>query len=502
MKPAGRRRAWLAAAVCALSLAVHAKGIRAPLLDYHYHRQVNTASIARSYSRYSQPLLKPRIDWAGPEDRLAATELPVEMWLHGKLWPLFGLGEAWGRVLSAVASALTALLLFLLFEREFGTEAGFWGAALFTVLPIEIYFGRTVQPEAAALLGFVGALYFWELSLEPSRPAGPWLAAVVSAFLAAGLKLPYVHVLIPLAALSWRRLDRAALTDARTWAAGLLAMGGVLAWYVYASSGVFVVPTHGKEFGHFLGYDLRLFYYAEYLLVSRFPELIATYAGLVLFFYGAREVLARRRDPFWIALLGGTFAHLIALGSYAQIHEYSCLPLAVGTAGLMGEGLSILWKRAGAVAPPRRAWAAAGLALLVAAVPVHATLRIAHWYGQGWDYLARAHEAAAAVSRPEDLFVTNNPATSVTLYYLDRRGWSDDYGLLAPDQAAARIEELRRAGARFIASEKKGPFAESDGALWKILRARSAPVWDDGAFVIFPLNAETFLAKGSSAARP
>src|SRR5258708_14099979 len=38
-------------------------------------------------------------------------------------------------------------------SREFGSDVGFYGAALFTVLPVEVYFGRTVQPEAAALLG-------------------------------------------------------------------------------------------------------------------------------------------------------------------------------------------------------------------------------------------------------------------------------------------------------------------------------------------------------------
>ena len=483
----GRRRAWMAAAVCALSLAVHAKGIRAPLLDYHYHRQVNTASIARSYFRYRQPLLKPRIDWAGPENNLAATEFPVEMWLQGRLWPLFGLGEAWGRVLSAIASALTAVLLFLLFEREFGTEAGFFGAALFTVLPVEVYFGRTVQPEAAALLGFVSALYFWSLSLEPSRPAGPWAAAVVSAFLAAGMKLPYTHVLIPLAALSWRRLGRAALTDARTWAAGLLAMGGVLAWYVYASAGTSVVPTHGFEFAHYLGYGSRLPYYIQFLIFSRFPELVATYAGLIFFFFGAREAFARRRDPFWIALFGGSFFHLLVLGSYAHIHEYSCLPLAVGTAGLMGLGVHLLKERAAAAAPPRRAWAAAGLAFLVAAVPVHAALRVGHWYRQGFEYLARAHEASAAVSRPDDLFVTNAPALSVTLYYLDRRGWGEDFSVLDDAQVSALLDSRAREGALFLAAEKLGPFAES-GTLWRLMRERSAPVWDDGALVIFPLR--------------
>lgn len=485
MSAAPNRRALFAAAVCALSLAVHLKGIRAPLLDYHYHRQVNTAAIARNYWREDRPLLKPRIDWAGPEDRLAATELPVEMWLHGKLWPLFGLGEAWGRVLSVLASALTALLLFLLFERELGTEAGFYGAALFTVLPIEVYFGRTVQPEAAALMFFAAALYFWDRSLESGRSWAAWLAATVSAFLSIGLKLPYAHMFIPLAALSWRRLGRAALTDGRTWAAGLTALGGVGAWYVYASHGVYVVPTHGPEFEILLHYADTP-HHIWFFLVSRFPELVATYGGLVLFFFGAREVLLGRRDLFWIAWLGGSFFHLIVLGKYGQDHEYTCLPVAAGAAGLMGEGLRLLIERARSAAPERRAWARAGVALLVVAVPVHAALRIGHWYRQGFEYAARAGEAAAAVSRPGDLFLTNSMAPSMLLYYLDRRGWSEEFSTY-PDDRDAMIERYRAQGARFLATEKKGLFADPDGPLWKEFRARSAPLWDDGSLVIFPL---------------
>ncbi len=479
------RRAWGLAGIIALSLAVHAKGLRAPMLDYHFHRQVNTVSIARDYYREHRPLLKPRIDWAGPEDRLAATEFPVEMWLHGKLWPLFGLGESWGRILSAAASAVTAFFLFLLFEREFGAAAAFCGAGLFTVLPVEVYFGRTVQPEAAALMGFIVSLYSWDLSLAKGRPSGAWLAAVAGAFLAVSLKLPYAHMLFPLAGLSWRRLGRAALTDARTWAAGATAGGGVLAWYLYASRGVYVVPTHADEFWRILGYE-RTLYFTKFLVVSRFPELMTTYGGLIFFFFGAREILVRRRDPFWVAWLGGSFLHLIALGAYGHIHEYTCLPLAAGAAGVMGVGLDELRRRLAAVAPAKRAWATAGLVLLVLSVPVHAALRVGHWYRQGYEYMARAGEAAAAVSRPGDLFFTNSAAPSVLLYSLDRRGWSEEFSLYTPAEDRTMIERRAAEGARFLASEKKGLFAE-DGAMWVFLRARSAPVWDDGNLVIFPL---------------
>lgn len=481
-----RRRLLCAGLVAGLSLFVHLRGLRAPLLDYHFHRQVNTASIARNYWREARPLLKPRVDWEGPADRMAATELPVQMWLYGKLWPLFGLGQAWGRILSVFASALTALLLFLLLESELGTESAFYGAAFFCLLPVEVYFGRTVQPEACALLGCISALYFWNLSLRPERPLPPWAAATFSAFIAIGLKLPYAHILIPLAALTWRRLGRKALLDVRLWLAGLLALGGVLAWYRHASAGVYVVPTHPGEFWSILGYK-RLLYFAQFLAFSRFPEVVATYGGTVLFAVGAREILARRREPFLLAWLAGVVLHLLALGAYAHDHDYTSLPLAPITAGLMGEGLRRILERARAAAPEKRPRALTAVALLALSVPVHATLRINHWYRQGFDYLSRAQEAAASVSRPDDLFLTGCVAASVALYHLDRRGWSDDLGARRLEDSLALIARRAKEGARFLAVEKKNALAEPDGALWKALRARAAPVWDDGRLAIFPL---------------
>lgn len=476
----------MAAALVALSLAAHLKGLTAPLLDYHFHRQVNTAAIARDYWRESRPLLKPRIDWAGPDDRLAATELPVEMWLHGKLWPLFGLGETWGRLLSVLASALTALMLFLLLEREFDAESGFYGAALFCVIPVEVYFGRTVQPEAAALLGFVSSLYFWDRSLGPGRPTGAWLAAVAAASLSIGLKLPYAHMVVPLAGLAWRRLGKAAWTDARLWAAGLAAAAPVAAWFLYASRGVYVVPTHVDEFRTLFFYD-RTLYHLKFLVLSRLPELMATYGGLVFLFYGGREVLVRRRDAFWLSWIAGSFVHLLALGRYGHVHEYTCLPLAAGVAGLMGEGVRLLVDRARSLPAPARGRLAALVAFLALSVPVHSALRIRHWYRQGFECYARAGEAAAKVSAPGDLFFTNCMAPSVLLYYLDRRGWSEEFGLYPLAKVEELIEERRRDGAKFLASEKTGLFAEPDGALWKEYRSKGAPVWDDGRLIVFAL---------------
>ncbi|MEK7389640.1 MAG: glycosyltransferase family 39 protein [Elusimicrobiota bacterium] len=486
-----RGRGACLALVAAVSFLVHAKGLSAPLLDYHFHRQVNTASIARNYWRQALPIAQPRIDWAGPEDRLAGTELPAYMWLYGKLWPVFGLGELWGRLISVAASALTALLLFGLYEREFGREAALWGAVTFSFLPVEIYFGRTVQPEATALLALVSALILWEKALDPGRPWLAWTLAVFCAFIATGLKLPYAHMLAALAGLTWRRLGRRAWTDWRTALAGALAMGGVIAWYLRARQGVYVVPTHGDEYVKLLSYA-RLPYFMQFQIFSRFPELVTTYGGAVLFALGAREVLGRRRDAFWIAWFGGVALHLFAMAGYSHYHEYTALPMAPVVAGLIGVAAAGLRARIGLLAPGRRAWAQAAFLLLIASIPAHAALRIHHWYRQGFTYLASARAAAAAVSSPSDLFLTNCQASSVLLYYLDRRGWSDELDI-HPEDAPRILDEAAARGARFIASEKRGLFAAPDGSLWRRFRAQGPPLWDDGALVIFPLGGPSAL---------
>ncbi len=475
------------AAVAAVSLLAHTKGLFAPLLDYHFHRQVNTASIARGYWRDARPLLQPRIDWDGDSGRLAATELPVYMWAYGKLWPVGGLGEKWGRLISVTASLLTALLLFALFEAEFSREAALWGALVFSMLPVEVYFGRTVQPEATALLALVGAIFLWRRSLESGRSWGAWAGAVFCAFIAVGLKLPYAHLLIPLAGLTWRKLGRRALSDWRMYAAGLVSMGGVIAWYLYVRDGVYVVPTHSGEYTKLLAYS-RLLYFMQFQLLSRIPEVVLTYAGLALLVAGSREVLWRKRDAFWLSWFGGVIFHLLAMSGYSHFHEYTSLPLAPVAAGLIGVGVARLRLMAAAAPDKNRSLAFAGFVLLLLAIPAHSTLRISHWYKQGYDYTLGAEKAAGAVSARNDLFFANCQAQSVLLYYLDRRGWADELDLRSPKEAELYVDRYAAEGARFIASEKRGTFAEPDGAMWKRYRAKGKPVWDDGKLVIFSLR--------------
>ncbi len=418
---------------------------------------------------------------------MGATELPLYMWLYGKLWPVFGLGEGWGRILSSFASLLTALLLFFLIEREFGRESALYGAGLFCVMPLEVFFGRTVQPDATALLGLVAGLYFWDISLERGRPLWAWAISAVAISVATGLKLPYFHVFIPLAALTWRRLGRAAFTDGRMWAAGFVASGAVFAWYWHARSGVYVVPTKSGEFWQLLQYG-RLPHFTQFLIFSRFVELVTTYGGMVFFLVGAREIFFRRRDVFWAAWLGGVFVHLVALGYYGHSHEYTSLTLVPPAAAVMGEGLRLLLEKVRIRPPEMRRWALAGLSLLIVSVPAHCALRIKHWYNQSNTELFLAGKAASAVSSRGDLFLTDSSAPSVLLYYLDRQGWGIPFKYKGPDEFDL-VEKHASKGAKFFACIKRNACEEPNGWLWAKMKENSEPVWDDGTVAVFPLTA-------------
>ncbi len=475
------------ALIAAASLAIHLKGIGSPMLDYHYHRQCNTATIARNYYRNGLHFGTPQIDWEGDYEGKAATEFPLYMWLMGLLWPLAGLAELWGRVLSAGFSALTAIYLFLFLERRLSKEAAFVSSLVFTALPVEVYFGRTVQPEAMALFATMGALYHWDVWLDAPKKKFQWLAATAFAFLAIAHKLPYLYLLAPLAALAWLPPRRRPLWDFWCWGSCLGALAGVFAWYKYASTGVFVVPAHSGEFLKMLEYE-HLPYFTFFLFFSRLPELAATYPGLAIGGWGAYELFKTRKLNFFAFWWLAVAIDQIIGGGYTHWHEYTCLPWAPVNAAFIGVGFCELWIKARGLAAHKRKQAQSLLAAAALSIPIYAAARVGHWYRNGLPYLAGAQAAAAAASQPEDLFVCNERTSSAFLFYLDRKGWAWDATETTFEASRALLDEKIKDGAKYYASSSERLALPNLKAWSDYLRSRFKPVYAKDDLVIFKLT--------------
>jgi hypothetical protein len=132
--------------------------------------------------------------------------------------------------------------------------------------------------------------------------------------------------------------------------------------------------------------------------------------------------------------------------------------------------------------------------VLALSIPIHAALRIGHWYRDGYPYLEGAAEAAAAVSTREDLFMCNERTSSAFLFYLDRRGWAWEADEMSFDDGLKFMNDKIAQGARFYATSATRLGMPGLERWAGLVRSRFDQVYAKGDLLIFRL-------KGSSASR-
>jgi len=470
------RRHW---AIAVFSLAVHLWGLTAPLLDHHAWRQTQTASMARNYATQGMRFLEPMLDYQGPPVR-AGTEFPAYSYLLACAYRLFGVHEALGRLLASAFAAWGALFLYGFVRRRLGDSIGLASALVLCVLPVHLYFTRTVQPESMALWALLGFLYCWDRWLR-DRGAATLALALALACLGPLLKLAYLYLVLPIGlALAWehRGWRRAAAPCA---VLALAVLAPAWAWYQYARTApVQVLPLDASFQLEALRSATQLWFYRN-LILYRLPTLCATFAGTALAGVGAWALWLRLRTggargiAFLVSWLVATALYLILMGKYGVHHEYTMLPAEPVIATFIGAGIWFCWERTARVQ-----WLKPTVIALVLAIPLQSGLFVERWYRLGQTYLLSAGEAFQRISRPEDLVLTNSRELPTALYHLNRYGYSMD--LASRDMEA--VDAYLARGVRYLLTPTSGAWSEHPE--WAgYLAERGAVVHRDREFLIF-----------------
>jgi hypothetical protein len=431
--------------ILAWSFLVHVPGITSPLLDYHAHRQCQTASMARNYLRHGMHFLNPELDSFGPPAR-AGTEFPIYSSLLALLYKVFGLHETLGRILSSVFAAWGAVYLFLLVRKRLDPNVALGAALVMCVIPVHLYFTRTVQPESMALWGFLGFLFYADRMLNGPKPFDGTLTLLFGA-LPCLLKLSFVYPIAGMwAILIYERHGWRGFLYAKGYALALGMVGLTLIWYDYAKSApVQALPlTTGSNFENLK--PIATWYLWQSHIISRFPEIYATYPGVLLGAIGAwslRKKQQLRFFGFWFLL---TFAYQILLGQYGLTHKYTAIPFAPIMGVFISMGALTLWRHRVAWRVP--AWV---ICILVAGIPLHSALRIAHWYTLERLWVFDAKVRLNMISRPNDLVLTNTAEHPVLLYYLDRYGYAQALEQTTP----AAINDILNRNVRFFITPRE-----------------------------------------------
>lgn len=183
-----------------LALGLRLRGITNPLLDNQAWRQADTASMATHMLGHLTDIPNvffPLLNYDGTVPQRVELEFPFLPYLMAWTWTLLGWADIWARLWSVFLSLLTILGVYKLGKTIFTDRVGLLAAAIYTLIPLSIYYGRVVMPEPMAQAWSIWALVSLCKWRKSHKEIGSWKAGLLMAG-AILAKLPQL-MLLPVA---------------------------------------------------------------------------------------------------------------------------------------------------------------------------------------------------------------------------------------------------------------------------------------------------------------
>ncbi|KKU90768.1 MAG: Dolichyl-phosphate-mannose-protein mannosyltransferase [Microgenomates group bacterium GW2011_GWA1_48_10] len=456
---------WLAAILIA-SLWLHTYKLNSPIADWHSWRQADTSAVTRNFVK------EQNINWLYPTfDDLSAVASGEEnpMGYRFVEFPLYNAVSAYPklilpelsvevveRLVTAFASALTALFLFLICRKLFNRRIGYFAALTYTLLPYNIFYGRAILPDPMMVMLSLGAIYFAVKYIFAERLTSLALAGLMAA-LALLVKPFAIFLLAPIAYLwfagfkfSWRK-----------WLFLAIVMGlsllPFLLWRLWVSRPPEGIPASDWLFN---GDGIRFkgaFWY--WLFADRIGRLILGCWGLILLGFGVIRKVEGKFKLFPILFFISSLLYLFVFATGNVRHDYYQILLIPSLAILVGLGLDFLLSTSNS------------LTNNLITKPL-AIASFVFMLGFGWyfvrDYfninhpeIVEAGKAVEKLTNDKALILAPYGGDTAFLYQTNRKGWPIVEGT---------IDDMIKKGAQYYVSVQ-----EDD--LTKHLINDSWPVW-------------------------
>lgn len=450
--------------------------LNAPLLDAHRWRQVDTASIARTFYEGSINPLKPEANWGGAHGYVES-EFPLLPMLAAMLYRVFGPSEVWGRLIVILFSVVAVYLTYLLARDLLDGTAGLAAATLVAVSPGAVFYGRAFMPDSLMVCFSLAAIVAF-LRYFKTGTTGALVIGAASLALAVLVKLPGVIVVAPIAASAWITKRWSVLRDRRLIAAVSAAGALAAAWYVYAygiyldsglTFGVFgttktypmtvALGPWPTAFSKWSTIELITSWKFYDTLLARLWVLHLTPPGFALSVIGFllwRRVPTRSIVDSWLLAM---LAFIMAAGLGHMGHDYYQLPLVPICAMYFAAAARPLFDRkwiASAIGPWRGWPAVVGVSVVAVAMLafLHSGVIEHHFRPETPDVrMQRAGQAIDEAADDDDLLVVvddygvNSP---LLLYFAHARGWSFDAETARPEVVRGLVAQ----GARYFATTR------------------------------------------------
>jgi hypothetical protein len=483
-----------------LALVPRLYNLTSPVIGVHSWRQADTAAIARNF--FEAPFgpsqlwrfAYPQVDWGG--GGYAETEFPLYPALVSLLYRILGPHEIYARGLSVIFSLIGLYFLYKLVALCFDQSVAFWSALFYAILPLSVFYGRTVQPESLVMMCGLGGLYFFKRSLAQRSRSQRWIDLGVSGgfvAIAALLKvLPIVYLGLPLLYLAAVKYRYKLFVRWELWLYALSILGVTAAWYIHAHN---IFLETGLTFGFWSG-DTDRYSWASLLSVKYWLDILfrtmVRHFAVVSFFVALVGLSFRRgkaEDWMWEVGLFGSFLAGALAPTSSYVHEYYQLPVMMFGVVFIGKVCARVFG-----APLQKRWYRPALttALVLTLLTGSAIYTI--------DYMWRENPANSKVYALAEQVKQHTPAGSkilattaddpTLLYLAHRHGW-----MISPEEVSAeRLETALGDGTDFLVGsyeivQNYADFTDESQkeTIRKLLAQQYPPIVNNDRFFIAPL---------------
>lgn len=430
-----------------LALGLRLYKINNPIADWHSWRQADTASISRNFIKEGFTPLYPKFDSLyalnsyGDKNtnRYFFAEFPLYNIIAHPIYLIFGVNEAYLRLVSAIFSSTSAIALFFLVKKYSSPATAYLSALFWAIIPFNIYYGRVTMPDPLHVFLSILALLFVTIWLE--KKTFLWLVISGITLALAILTKPYGIILgLPVGTIilfNWRKEIKKRWPEILL--AAILTLGPYLLWKWHIDR----YPE--GQFGTtwlFNSTNIRFTgAFFRWIIFERLNKLILGAGGFVLFFIGLICPKNKKEWLFYLSWLTALaiFTCVIATGNVT--HDYYQLPLVPILIILVSKGVEFIFSLGQGLI--RKTFNISIVFLLVAMMLAFGWFEVRGFYQINNPAIVEAGKAADQTLPKEAKVITPYSWDPAFLYQSNRIGWPEMIG---------SVEEMIKRGATHYVS--------------------------------------------------
>lgn len=323
----------------ALALSVRLYNINSPIIGAHSWRQSDTAAMARNFYTNGFNFSYPEIDWGGLSG-YCETEFPIYSFIVALLYKFFGAHDFWGRLFSVVCFLTAIYYLYRLVRNYFTHEVAVWSCLVYAMLPLNIYYSRTFQPESMLLMCCTIGIYYFNKWLDSDKYRDLILSCIFVSLACLIKVLPVIYLGIPILYLAWTKFGIKLFFKLNLWIYTISVLGSIFLWYSHAHN---IFLEYGNTFGFSAEstdrYDYSILLKSWFWLELIFRTIVRHFAifcfpifiaGLLITRKTAREYVF----DVWMIAVALTW---ILVPVTSVVHEYYQLPFMIPAVVFIGK---------------------------------------------------------------------------------------------------------------------------------------------------------------------